>query len=291
MGESGLRLRRAIVYRGEAAVEEKTLPLIPPGSVLVQVYAAAWTGVEEAARTGLLAARHGVVMGHTGYGRVVAAGPGAEGLSGKLVALARVPGQLPGVDADGFLSDYTAAPADSLEELEGSPPAYMALYLEASLACDALRRLEQADAGKVAVLGGGAGGMLAAALLAREGYTVRLFTGKKLRGRCLPAPAGGRPAGFDAYIHMLPWAYLEADGLHLIHPYSHPRLSPALQRLRVEKLTGASGGCPRRLLEESLGKDACLEEMLVYVDEPVPPPPLGGRAAYIYTFTLRQRRR
>jgi len=292
VAESGLRLRRAIVYRGEAAAEERTLPLIPPGSVLIQVYAAAWTGVEEAARTGVLAARYGVVMGHTGYGRVVAVGPGAEELSGKLVALARVPEQLPGVDADGFLSDYTVAPAGSLEELTGTPPAYTALYLEASLACDALQRLEQSDAGRVAVLGGGPGGVLAAALLAEEGYTVQLFTDKRLGGHCpATAAARGRPAGFDAYIHMLPWAYVEADGLHLLHPYSHPRLSPTPRSLRVEKLTGASGGCPRRLLRENLGRGSCLEKMLVYVDEPIPPPPLGDRGAYIYTFTQRRRRR
>jgi len=280
--------RRAIRWQGSPLLSsDEPLPLIPPGHVLLRMTHAAWTGVEEAARSFSIVPRYGVVMGASGVGRPLEAA-GAAPPPYRLAAPVRAAGWLPGLDSDGLLADYAIAPLDALEEATGEPLA--ALSLPAAMACHAVSLLNGEGAASLLVIGGGVTGYMVALLAAEQGLRVTLYTMKKLgcpRGcdvrQTLPGGAfdavyAAHPSGFtvgEAVRRARPWMLLHS-------PYAPPRISNLRDRLLVVMVEGGGGGCWRRLLRRHSG---VLGRYVVKTRGLTVPPPLG-ESALAYVFSL-----
>ncbi len=269
--------RATITWRGEPTLAKRPLPLIPPGWVIVKVTVAAWTGVEEAIRQGVLDARNGVIQGFTGAGRVVETTPGAEHLSGHLVAPYRVQDWwTPGLEADGFLADYAAAPAETLTTIASASEDWVsALMLPASLACEAVNTLEARDVLEVEVRGLGAFGLLVLLEAARRGIGVRVDTLKRLPAECRDYPRATRPR---AFVHAKPYTTLDSDGLHILHPYTKPSLAGKVTKAEILVARG-DASCAEAMLRRA---SRCIERVTSQVEGLHVPPFLEGLIAYVF---------
>ncbi len=278
-------LRAAIRWEGSPLlVEGEPLPLIPPGYVLLRTRYAAWSGVEEAVRGLLLPAPHGVVMGASGAGQPLEAA-GVSTPQARLLAPVHVPpGWTPGVANDGWLSTYTAAPLEALEEAPASPLSSLSLYF--SLACEAVEHAARRGAASLLVVGGGVTGFSAALLAAEKGLRVALYTGKKLRcpSGCSLYSTAPRLAFDAAYIASPSRWFVEAalagarPWLVEVTPFTRrvSLLPSGLEKVQVRVVRGERGGCWRRLLHRW---EEDVKGLVVAGDGLLVPPPLGGDAA------------
>ena len=275
-------LRYSIVWRGAPiAVKDEPLPLIPPGYVLLRVRYGLWSGVEEAARSSYLVPDYGIVMGFSGAGVPIEAAA-ATPPAGRLLAPTRVKAEwLPGLRSDGWATSYTVAPVEALDEAPESPLA--ALSLPFSLACEALKALQEAGAASLLVAGGGVFGFTVANAAALRGYRVALWSYKKLR--CVNGCTVQRspPSGvFDAAVVASPSAWVaegaakRAEELVLLHPAAG---LPRVWQGRLKTLSGEGRGCWRRLLGE-VGR--LVEKYLRVVGSLEPPPDLGDALGVVF---------
>jgi hypothetical protein len=250
--------RSLIRWRGGAEeARGEPLPLLPPGFVLLRVRYALWSGVEEAAREGLLAPDYGVVMGFSGAGTPLEAAGEARPPPARLLAPARLGEEwLPGLLHDGWLAEYTVAPLWALEEARGEEW-LAALSLPASLACEALSLLDRHGASSLLVAGGGVFGYLLAAAAAEEGYPVALWTRKRLRcPKGCVAQESPPSGGYDAAVvssasAAVAWEAVARSGAGLVavHPAAtSPAPSLPGRRLTATVLRGGEPGCWRSLL-------------------------------------------
>ncbi len=188
---------KAIVRTYGVEVQDRPLPVIPRGWVLVRVYSAAWGGVEEAIASNLLWVRPGRILGFQGYGVVVELGIGApKWLSGKRVVFGRLPiqysfqeyqsrlwsiveeaGPPPGTAFDGWLAEYVALPSSAVTEIDSSLPVeLLAITTSASIAWSVGKYLATSvDAEKVAVAGSGPTALLAAYAAREFGREVPVY--------------------------------------------------------------------------------------------------------------------
>jgi len=276
--------RKAIVWDGELRVEERLGAYVPPGTLLVRVKYAAWTGVEEAVRQGLLVPEKGVVVGVSGIGQVVEAGRGAGVKPGEYVASTRIVDGVPGIDVDGFLAEYTIVQegAASIIPRSISSPLY-SLSLPASLACNIVEVLERENAETVLVVGAGLTGVLAYLVLEEKGFNVDLYT-RLSAGRECGVEAVHRPRSrYDGVIAVsVDWHTVPGDvgsPLLLLHPALQRIILRGRGHRRIYWLRGMEGRCWIRVLEDHAD---CIRGLTGSVDGVILPPPLHGRLlAYI----------
>ena len=172
-------------------------PILRPSWTLVKVYSAVWGGVEEAAALGFLWVTPGRIPGIQGYGVVVELAEGAPRiLSGKRVILSRLPrhdevreyqdklwaivegiGPLPGTVYDGWLAEYVALPASSLEIVETSlEPEYVALATSAAISWTAARIMLDYGGNRFAIMGSGPIALLSSLVLSEQGVRHDVFS-------------------------------------------------------------------------------------------------------------------
>ncbi len=188
---------KAIVKRYEVEVVDKPYPAIPRGWVLVKVFSASWTPVEDAVALDAIWVESGRVLGVQGYGVVVDLGEAANpALSGKYVVGGRLPtpyglrdyynmlwarvyevAPLPGLAYDGWLAEYAALPASLLTEVGRVDPVHAALATSAAIAWVAGRELAvNIEGEKVAIVGGGVTAYFAAYAAREFGREVPVYT-------------------------------------------------------------------------------------------------------------------
>jgi len=106
---------KALVWNGEAVVEERPIPPIPRGWVLGKVLAASLTSIDAAVTSGTLPVIPGRVLGSYGLIRVVEPGVDASFGPGEVVGVTPLSseGTLV-IDIDGVMSEYAAVPSDTV---------------------------------------------------------------------------------------------------------------------------------------------------------------------------------
>lgn len=109
---------KALVWNGEAVVEERPIPPIPRGWVLGKVLAASLTSIDAAVTSGTLPVIPGRVLGSYGLIRVVEPGVDASFGPGEVVGVTPLSscGTLV-IDLDGVMSEYAAVPSDTLVDV------------------------------------------------------------------------------------------------------------------------------------------------------------------------------
>lgn len=106
---------KALVWNGEAVVEERPVPPIPRGWVLGKVLAASLTSIDAAVTSGTLPVIPGRVLGSYGLIRVAEPGVDAPFGPGEVVGVTPISseGTLV-VDLDGVMSEYATVPSDAI---------------------------------------------------------------------------------------------------------------------------------------------------------------------------------
>ncbi len=106
---------KALVWNGEAIIEERPVPPIPRGWVLGKVLAASLTSIDAAVTSGTLPVIPGRVLGSYGLIRVVEPGVDAPFGPGEVVGVTPLSseGTLV-IDLDGVMSEYAAVPSDTI---------------------------------------------------------------------------------------------------------------------------------------------------------------------------------
>lgn len=106
---------KALVWNGEAVVEERPIPPIPRGWVLGKVLAASLTSIDAAVTSGTLPVIPGRILGSYGLIRIVEPGVDASFGPGEVVGVTPLSscGTL-AIDLDGVMSEYAAVPSDTL---------------------------------------------------------------------------------------------------------------------------------------------------------------------------------
>ncbi len=106
---------KALVWSGEAVVEERPLPPIPRGWVLGKVFAASLTSIDAAVTSGTLPVIPGRVLGSYGLMRVVEPGVDAPFSPGEVVGVTPLSseGTLV-IDLDGVMGEYAVVPSDTI---------------------------------------------------------------------------------------------------------------------------------------------------------------------------------
>ncbi len=106
---------KALVWNGEAIVEERPVPPIPRGWVLGKVLAASLTSIDAAVTSGSLPVIPGRVLGSYGLIRIVEPGVDAPFDPGEVVGVTPLSseGTLV-IDLDGVMSEYAAVPSDTI---------------------------------------------------------------------------------------------------------------------------------------------------------------------------------
>jgi hypothetical protein len=281
-----------IEWRGGISVSRRHFSYIPPGYVLLRVYYAAWTGVEEAIRQRAILPRYGVVMGFSGVGRVVEASTGVDpAFSGKYVAptVVEVYSQM-GIDADGFLGEYTVVKSDALTVFDNNPNSLDSLALHASIAYDAITRIESSDYSRILVVGAGVSGLLLSLELAERGHSVDTYTLKYRKNICgLRLVNRVTPTDYDVVVLMTPmplsWYFtsIKAPRTIFVHPAALPAYAFSFNGIvRFELLRGIRGLYWRKLIRKHA---ECLEEHIVNIDVGlVEPPFLGENTSFIYVL-------
>ncbi len=105
---------KALVWNGEAVVEERPVPPIPRGWVLGKVLAASLTSIDAAVTSGTLPVIPGRVLGSYGLIRVVEPGVDTPFGPGEVVGVTPLSseGTLV-IDLDGVMSEYASVPSDT----------------------------------------------------------------------------------------------------------------------------------------------------------------------------------
>ncbi len=105
---------KALVWNGEAVVEERPVPPIPKGWVLGKVLAASLTSIDAAVTSGTYPVIPGRVLGSYGLIRVVEPGVDAPFGPGEVVGVTPLSseGTLV-IDLDGVMSEYASVPSDT----------------------------------------------------------------------------------------------------------------------------------------------------------------------------------
>ncbi len=105
---------KALVWNGEAVVEERPVPPIPRGWVLGKVLAASLTSIDAAVTSGTLPVIPGRVLGSYGLIRVVEPGVDTPFGPGEVVGVTPLSseGTLV-IDLDGVMSGYASVPSDT----------------------------------------------------------------------------------------------------------------------------------------------------------------------------------
>ncbi len=106
---------KALVWNGEAVVEERPVPPIPKGWVLGKVLAASLTSIDAAVTSGTLPVIPGRVLGSYGLIRVVEPGVDTPFGPGEVVGVTPLSseGTLV-IDLDGVMSEYASVPSDTI---------------------------------------------------------------------------------------------------------------------------------------------------------------------------------
>lgn len=277
-----------IEWSGGVRVSKRHTSYIPQGYVMIQVHYAVWSGIEESVRYGVILPRHGVIMGSSGLGRVIETGPGVDpSLSGRYVVPTTVERQYcMGVDTDGFLGEYTVVQSRSLTVLDTTPEQLDALALHASIAYDAVSRIESHDYPRILVIGAGITGLLASLELIDRGYIVDTYTLKYEKSLCsLRFVKRMNPAEYNAIILMSPlplsWytSILNDNTLLLVHPLVAPITTPQSSS-RIEVLRGVPGLYWRGIIRKHVD---CLRDYIWNIVEGlVEPPPLNEILSHVY---------
>ena len=288
---------KAIVWRGEPRLEQRLLPLVPRGWVLLRVEFARWCPLDSAVAAGILPAENGVVMGCSGAGTVVELGVDADtSLAGKRAALLRVDERyLPPLRGEGFLASYVSVPSTHLAEVNDTSPLAVFL-LDSSLACEAASTA--ADANRVLVTGGSSFGLFTALMLSDMGCKVSLYTSRSSAKR-LARSLGLEPVEkVNQRYDVVVAASLDVYTLERVLLASRPRkllLHPVFafhawpsckgcKRLEVVTLHGGEAGCAKILLSKAR---RAVEENIGVVDGPsVPPWDSGPILGYVFRFRV-----
>ena len=135
---------KAVSFKGDLIVEEKPIPPIPEGHVLVKVERAVVGPLERGLVRGLAWVEPGRTVGMEGYGRVEEVGVNSSLKKGDLVSSPILVGEndIVGVDVDGFLAEYVVLPSSSLEPLPEGDPRHLALAGTGALASWLKERIE-----------------------------------------------------------------------------------------------------------------------------------------------------
>ncbi|MFI6444550.1 zinc-binding dehydrogenase [Kitasatospora sp. NPDC050543] len=181
---------------GLAGIQDREVPSLGVGEVLVKVAATGICGTDRAILLGEFPARRGVVLGHEAVGAVAVVGSGVSSVApGDRVVInptyycgrcrpcrrglpAHCPakaGREVGVDRDGTMADFAVVPERFVHRLPVSV-SYRRGALVEPLACvlNNLRAAQPRWDDQVLVLGGGPIGALCAMVLARRGARVAL---------------------------------------------------------------------------------------------------------------------
>ncbi len=281
-----------IEWRGDINISKRHFGYIPPGYVLIRVHYASWTGVEEAIRQRVILPRYGIVMGFSGIGRIVETSKSINPIfSGKYVAPTTVElYSQTGIDTDGFLGEYTVVKSDSLTVLDNNPNPLDSLSLHASIAYDAVTKIELSDYSRVLVVGAGVSGLLLSLELVDRGYNVDTLTFKYKKSICgLRLIHRVAHNNYDVIVLMTPIPFtwytklIKAPRAVLLHPVASSIYAPLPNDiLCFELLKGTHGLYWRKLLRKHAD---CIKEHIVNIDIGlIEPPLLSERTSFVYVL-------
>jgi len=155
---------KALSFKGDLVVEERPIPPIPEGHVLVKVERAVIGPLERGLVRGLAWVEPGRIVGMEGYGRVEEVGANSNLKKGDLISSPILVNEsdVVGVDLDGFLAEYVVLPSTYLEPLPEGDPLKLALVGTGTLASWLKERIEGY---KTLLVGGGLTNVLTSYLL------------------------------------------------------------------------------------------------------------------------------
>jgi len=264
-------------YEG-VVIREKPLPAVRRGWLLVKTLAACWTPLEDLIASGEYWVEPGRVLGWLGYGVVVETGVEAPSeLMGKNVAVVSYGNGVPGLDFDGWLTEYTSLPASSVAIMPDIRTELKPILSLAGIAATIPRLLSEDDE-KVAIIGAGLLGILAAYSIAKSRRLAILYTtGLRSTARRLVRALGlevhsiGELRGvFDAVVLSIfnslvlsrAPLLLRDEGCIVLPPLLKGFDIPLVKSLRVKVVENLSMSEAVKLLEAIGGEvEDCLERV------------------------------
>ncbi|ALU12609.1 hypothetical protein EYM_05670 [Ignicoccus islandicus DSM 13165] len=141
---------KSLVFKGDLQIEEKPIPPIPEGHLLVKIEKAVVGPLERGLVRGLIWVEPGRIVGMEGYGIVEEPGINANVERGSIVSSPVITseGSIIGVHLDGTLSEYFVVPEKDVEVLPPGNPLKLALAGTGAIASWIKKRIE----GKKALL-------------------------------------------------------------------------------------------------------------------------------------------
>ncbi len=145
---------KAVAFRGDLVIEDRPIPPIPEGHVLVKVERAVIGPLERGLTKGLTWVEPGRVVGMEGYGVIEEVGANTKLKKGELVSSPVLVNEekIVGVHEDGFLAEYVVLPESAVEPLPEASPEHLALAGTGALAA---WTKEKVEGYKTLLIGGG----------------------------------------------------------------------------------------------------------------------------------------
>ncbi|UXD22588.1 hypothetical protein IPA_06490 [Ignicoccus pacificus DSM 13166] len=135
---------RAVVFKGDLVIEDRPIPPVPEGHLLVKVERSVVGPLERGLKRGLVWVEPGRVVGMEGYGRVEETGANTNIKKGEIVSSPILVNEsdIVGVHVDGFLAEYAIVPESAVEPLPEGRPEHLALAGTGALASWLKEKLE-----------------------------------------------------------------------------------------------------------------------------------------------------